>query len=84
MARLGNLPRFMATVTGGGAIAQGMRAKAAGQGGVVVEGNVTGPIITGTVHTLITGLPAHPITTLPPHLAPLRERMTQVFDKGEL
>ncbi len=84
MARLGNLPRFMATVTGGGAIAQGAGAKAVGQGGVLVEGNVTGPIITGTVHTLITGSLTHPVTTLPPHLASLREQMTQAFDKGEL
>ena len=84
MARLGNLPRFVATVTGGGAIAQGTGAKAVGQGGVLVEGNVTGPIITGTVNTLITGSPAHPVTTLPPHLAPLREQITQAFDKNEL
>ncbi|MBP8003076.1 MAG: hypothetical protein KA314_30015, partial [Chloroflexi bacterium] len=49
MAQLGNLPRFVATVTGGGAIAQGAGAKAVGQGGVLVEGNVTGPIITGDI-----------------------------------
>ena len=51
---------------------------------MLVEGNVTGPIITGTVNTLITGLPVHPVTTLPPHLAPLRDQMTRVFDKSEL
>lgn len=84
MVQLGNLPRFMATVTGGGAIAQGAGAKAVGQGGVLVEGNVAGPIITGTGHTIITGSPTNAVTTLPPHLAPLREQMTKTFDKSEL
>lgn len=84
MARLGNLPRFMATVTGGGAIAQGTGAKAVGQGGVLVEGNVSGPIITGTGNTIFTGSPTHSVVTLPPHLAPLREQMTQAFDISEL
>jgi hypothetical protein len=84
MAQLGNLPRFMATVTDGGAVAQGTGAKAVGQGGVLVEGNVAGPIITGTGNTIITGLPAHLVTILPPHLAPLRDQMTQAFNKGEL
>jgi len=84
MAQLGNLPRFVATVSGGGAIAQGAGAKAVGQGGVLVEGNVAGPIITGTGNTIITGSLAHLVTTLPPNLAPLRDQMTQTFNKSEL
>ena len=52
MSRLGNLARFQATLRGPGAIAQGAGAKAVGQGGVLVEGNVQGDVVTGQKVTL--------------------------------
>jgi len=52
MSRLGNLARFQATLSGSGAIAQGAGAKAVGQGGVLVEGNVHGDVVTGQKTTV--------------------------------
>jgi hypothetical protein len=51
LSRLGNLGRFQATLVGSGAIAQG-RGKAVGQGGVLVEGDVRGDVVTGSQTTL--------------------------------
>ncbi|MGD2178679.1 MAG: SUMF1/EgtB/PvdO family nonheme iron enzyme, partial [Anaerolineae bacterium] len=46
MAHLGNLGRFEAVLIGSGAIAQGVGAKAAGEGGVVAD-EIRGPVIIG-------------------------------------
>ena len=46
---------YQATLTGDGAIAQGAGATAVGRGGVLVQGNNTGRIITGTQTTTHTG-----------------------------
>ena len=47
-----NLARFQATLSGSGAIAQGAGAKAVGQGGVLVEGDVHGDVVTGQKSTV--------------------------------
>lgn len=47
-------PRYQATLHGSGAIAQGPDAQAAGEGGVVVGGNVGGNIVTGSGNTIST------------------------------
>ena len=52
MAALGNLPRFEAHLEGSGAIAQGAGATAVGEGGVVVQGDVQGDVVTGSRHTV--------------------------------
>ncbi|HUX78101.1 MAG TPA: hypothetical protein VMY40_15820 [Anaerolineae bacterium] len=52
MAQLGNLARFEAELSGSGAIAQGEGARAVGQRGVLVEGNVHGDVVTGQRTTL--------------------------------
>jgi len=52
MSQLGNLARFKATLSGPGAIAQGAGAKAVGQGGVLVEGDVHGDVVTGQKTTV--------------------------------
>ena len=52
MSQLGNLARFRATLSGPGAIAQGEGAKAVGQGGVLVEGEVRGDVVTGHKSTV--------------------------------
>jgi len=52
MSQLGNLARFRATLSGPGAIAQGEGAKAVGQGGVLVEGEVHGDVVTGHKSTV--------------------------------
>ena len=51
MAALGNLPRFEAHFEGAGAIAQGKKATALGEG-VVVEGDVRGDVVAGSKHTV--------------------------------
>ncbi len=51
LARLGNLERYEAHLTGSGAIAQGPGAKAVGQGGAIVEGDVHGDVVVGEKHT---------------------------------
>jgi hypothetical protein len=51
LASLGNLPRFEAQLSGSGAIAQG-QGRAVGQGGVLVEGDVQGDVITGSKTTV--------------------------------
>jgi hypothetical protein len=51
LSRLGSLARFEASLAGSGAIAQG-GSRAVGQGGVLVEGNVQGDIVTGSKTTL--------------------------------
>jgi hypothetical protein len=57
LERLGNLPRFQATLQGAGAIAQGERAVAAGAGGVAAGGDIRGSVVaTGDVFELITRL----------------------------
>jgi hypothetical protein len=50
LAQLGNLPRFEAHLIGSGAIAQG-QGRAVGQGGVLVEGDVQGDVVTGSKTT---------------------------------
>ena len=52
MARLGNLPRFEAQLTGSGAIAQGTGTMAVGAGGTIVEGDVHGDAVSGSRHTV--------------------------------
>ena len=68
---------------GSGAIAQGDGARAVGERGVLVDGDVAGPIITGSGNTIYTGSASEPVA-LPPHLARIRDQMIQVFDKSEL
>lgn len=51
LSRLGNLARFEASLADSGAIAQGS-SRAVGQGGVLVEGNVHGDVVTGPKTTL--------------------------------
>jgi hypothetical protein len=56
--RLGNLPRFQATLSGSGAIAPGDRSVAAGAGGVAVGGDIRGSVVTaGDVFEVISRLP---------------------------
>ncbi|MCP4689878.1 MAG: hypothetical protein GY859_17640, partial [Desulfobacterales bacterium] len=45
LQQLGNLPRYEASLTGSGAIAQGPGARAVGKGGVLVEGDVRGDVV---------------------------------------
>ncbi|MCP4693558.1 MAG: hypothetical protein GY859_36320, partial [Desulfobacterales bacterium] len=45
LQQLGNLPRYEASLTGSGAIAQGAGARAVGNGGVLVEGDVRGDVV---------------------------------------
>ena len=52
MSQLGNLARFQATLSGSGAVAQGPGARAVGQGGVLVEGDVHGDVVTGQKSTV--------------------------------
>jgi len=52
LSQLGNLARFQATLSGSGAVAQGAGARAVGQGGVLVEGDVQGDVVTGQKTTL--------------------------------
>lgn len=47
LTRLGNLPRYKATLEGDGAIAQGPDARAVGKQGVLVNGDVGGDVVTG-------------------------------------
>jgi hypothetical protein len=47
-----DLTSMSATLTGDGAIAQGENAKAAGAGGVMVGGNVSGNIVTGNSNVI--------------------------------
>ena len=47
LARLVNAARYMAHLTGFGAIAQGPGAVAAGQGGIAIDGNVHGNVSHG-------------------------------------
>lgn len=72
-----------ANLSGSGAVAQGDGARAVGERGVMVDGNVAGPIITGSGNTIHTGSANEPVT-LPPHLVRIRDLMIQVFDKSEL
>lgn len=72
-----------ANLVGSGAIAQGDGARAVGERGVLVDGNVAGHIITGSGNNIYTGSASEPVA-LPPHLARIRDLMTQVFDKAEL
>lgn len=50
LSQLGNLARFESQLIGSGAIAQG-QGRAAGERGVIVEGNVQGDVVTGSKHT---------------------------------
>lgn len=74
-----------ADVKDGGAVAQGDNATAVAEGGVNVDGNVQGNIITGSGNTIYTGQGADSASPpLPPQFAPLRQLMVQYFDLGEL
>jgi hypothetical protein len=75
---------YQATLHGSGAIAQGEGATAAGERGVLVTGNVAGPIITGSGNTVYSGATAADPVALPRHLAPLRDQLARLFDKSEL
>lgn len=72
-----------ADLQGSGAIAQGDHARAVGERGVLVEGHVAGPIITGSGNTIYTGSTNEPVI-LPPHLARIRDLIIQVYSKAEL
>lgn len=74
---------YSANLSGSGAIAQGDGARAVGERGVLVDGNVAGHIITGSGNNIYTGSASEPVA-LPPHLARIRDQMIQVFDKSEL
>jgi hypothetical protein len=75
---------YRGTVRGSGALAQGPGASAVGEGGVSVGGNVQGPIITGSGNVIHAGRAPDSSVTLPPTLAPLRDKLTRHFTKGEL
>ena len=81
MAQLGNLERFAATLSGGGAIAQGPGATAVGERSVFVGGSVSGSIITGDNVTFYGGSTPAP---LPAVLAPLRDQLLRTFNLAEL
>lgn len=75
---------YQATVEGGGAVAQGEGATAVGERAVNIGGNVGGPVITGSGNVIHTGTsPGSPVT-LPPTLAPLRDKLARYFNRGEL
>ena len=74
-----------ANVKGGGAVAQGDKATAVAEGGVNVQGNMQGNIITGSGNTIYTGQGIDSTSPpLPPQFTPLRQLMVQYFDLGEL
>lgn len=77
---------YSATVSGSGAVAQGMGATAVGERGVNVGGSVGGSIITGDSNTIIIyGVPsAEEAAALPPELVPLRKLLGQYFSLSEL
>lgn len=74
---------YQANLTGSGAIAQGPGSTAVGERGVLVGGNVGGPIVTGSGNVIHTGRSAT-AHNLPPTLASLRDKLMQTFDKREL
>lgn len=74
---------YTAVLEGGGAIAQGEGATAVGEEGVNVIGNVGGSIITGSGHVIQTGGSSSSVS-LPPMLAPLRDKLTRYFNMSEL
>ncbi|MCP5086179.1 MAG: SUMF1/EgtB/PvdO family nonheme iron enzyme [Rhodobacteraceae bacterium] len=47
LARLGNLPRYEATLIGSGVIVQGDNNTAVGPGGVLIQGNLSGDLVMG-------------------------------------
>lgn len=73
---------YSATLKGSGAIAQG-GGDALGQG-AVKAGDVHGAIITGSGNVIHTGRASGSPVSLPPTLAPLRDKLTHYFNKGEL
>jgi hypothetical protein len=75
---------YQATLHGRGAIAQGEGATAVGERGVLVTGNDTGPIITGSGNTIYSGGTAVDPVAIPRCLAPLRDQLARLFDKSEL
>ena len=80
-------PTYAATVSGSGAVAQGVGATAVAPHGVNVPGYVGGSIITGGDHrtTIVYGVaPAEDVAALPPELTPLRQLLGQYFSLSEL
>lgn len=75
---------YTAILKGSGATAQGEGATAVGERGVNVGGGVQGPIITGSGNIIHTGRAAASAASLPAELAPLRDKLIQFFNKGEL
>lgn len=75
---------YTAVLEGGGAVAQGEGATAVGERGVNVGGNVDGPIITGSGNVIYTDRAAASATSLPPTLAPLRDKLARYFNRSEL
>ena len=76
-------PTYAATVSGSGAVAQGVGATAVAPHG----GYVGGSIITGGDHrtTIVYGVaPAGDVAALPPELTPLRQLLGQYFSLSEL
>lgn len=78
---------YSATVSGSGAIAQGVGNTAVGERGVNVSSSVVGPIITGdgNTTTIVYGVSAvGDVAALPPELTPLRQLLGQYFSLSEL
>jgi hypothetical protein len=75
---------YTAVLHGGGAIAQGEGATAVGERGVNVGGNVGGTIVTGSGNVINTGETAASPVSLPPALAPWRDKLVRHFNKSEL
>jgi hypothetical protein len=75
---------YQANVKGGGAVAQGQGATAVGSRGINIGGNVGGPIITGSGNVIHTGRSPGSSVTLPPTLAPLRDKLARYFNRSEL
>ena len=75
---------YQANLEGSGAIAQGDGATAVGERGVNIRGDVAGPIITGSGNIIQTGGSSGSPVTLPPTLAPLRDKLARYFSRSEL
>lgn len=68
----------------GGAVATGDKATTMGQGGVIVEGDVQGPIYTGSRNVFEKGSTETESISLAPELAVLYRKITSHFNKNEL
>ena len=71
-------------VDDGGAVAVGDSSTALGQGSVIVDGNVDGPIFGGSSNVIQFGSSRTESVRLPPELALLHEKVIHHFNKDEL